>query len=215
MAFDDILARAFFIFAGLLFWHGTQHLIGTRTDTDPTRITDKIHIWLENWNKKLAKNDRAVRWLLITSTFLLDMLGLQMMLNTIFGPSTRPFIAMLLVCILRQVNQNISAFPTPKGILWRETGVPSIIVSYSVATDFFFSGHTAMAVLGCYELSYYELPWLNVAAVIVAIYEMFTMLLLRAHWSADVYTGFITALWAGIAAQSIAPSFDKFLLELF
>ena len=33
------------------------------------------------------------------------------------------------------------------------TGVPSILVTYNVTTDFFFSGHTGLAVLGAVELA--------------------------------------------------------------
>jgi len=36
-------------------------------------------------------------------------------------------------------------------MIWRHPGIPSLLVTYDVATDFFFSGHTAIAVLASIE----------------------------------------------------------------
>jgi len=44
--------------------------------------------------------------------------------------------------------QATTALPAPPGMLWRDPGFPSLLVTYSVGNDFFFSGHTAFAVFG-------------------------------------------------------------------
>ena len=54
---------------------------------------------------------------------------------------------------LRQMCQAVSALPLPEGMIWRSPGVPSLLVTYDVANDLFFSGHTAMAVYGAIELA--------------------------------------------------------------
>ena len=38
-------------------------------------------------------------------------------------------------------------------MIWHDPGFPSFLVTYHVANDFFFSGHTAIAVFGAIELS--------------------------------------------------------------
>ena len=41
-------------------------------------------------------------------------------------------------------------------MMWNNPGVPSLLVTYETTNDFFFSGHTAIAVLGCIELIRYR-----------------------------------------------------------
>jgi PAP2 superfamily C-terminal len=84
-------------------------------------------------------------------------------------------------------------------------------VTYDVATDFFFSGHTALAVLGAVELTrIMGRRWLWVGLLIV-LFEASTVLLVRAHYTMDVFTGAVAARYATILAQRWAPWFDGWL----
>ena len=71
--------------------------------------------------------------------------------------------------------------------------------TYGTATDLFFSGHTAIAVYGCVEL---------------AAFEAATVLVLRAHYTMDVFTAIVVALWAAGVAGAIAPACDRLLTAL-
>ena len=42
-----------------------------------------------------------------------------------------------------------------------------------------------------------------------------TVLVLRAHYTMDVFTGAVTALWVWTAASAIAPGLDRWLAGLF
>ncbi|MFI5177831.1 MAG: phosphatase PAP2-related protein, partial [Vicinamibacterales bacterium] len=74
---------------------------------------------------------------------------------------------------------------------------------YDVANDFFFSGHTAIVVLGAIEVARIAPPWLAVAAVVVAALEALTVLLLRAHYTMDVLTGAVAACCAADLAARV------------
>jgi hypothetical protein len=69
-------------------------------------------------------------------------------------------------------------------------------VTYSVSNDYFFSGHTAIAVLGAVEMARLRSPWLTGLGVLIVFFEVLTVLILRAHYTMDVFTGLIAGLYA-------------------
>jgi len=73
--------------------------------------------------------------------------------------------------------------------------------------DLFFSGHTAIAVLGAIEL--YRLrprPLVMAGSALIVLFEVSTVLVLRAHYTMDVFTGAIAAIVAANAAEWICSS---------
>jgi hypothetical protein len=50
---------------------------------------------------------------------------------------------LVIVLGLRQVMQALVGLPTPPNAIWHYPGFPSLRVTYGVAKDYFFSGHTA------------------------------------------------------------------------
>jgi hypothetical protein len=54
----------------------------------------------------------------------------------------------------------------------------------------------------------------KVLAVFLALFEIAAVLLLRAHYTMDVYAGAMTALFIGLLADKIAAPCDRFLLRL-
>jgi membrane-associated phospholipid phosphatase len=78
----------------------------------------------------------------------------------------------------------------------------------NVATDYFFSGHTAIAVRRATEVARLNPRWLAVVAGLVAAFEMATVLVLRAHNTMDLFAGLTTAL----CAAHLAPAIDRALL---
>jgi len=184
-----LLAVFFLVWA----WHVTQRLIGSR-GLPEGEIGDKIHIWMAPLHAFLERSPRTVSVLLISSSLGIDLLGLTVLYQGIFGPSFRPIIGLLSIMILRQSAQYLTALPAPPGMIWRYPGFPSLFVTYGVTNDLFFSGHTALAVYGCLTLGSLGIPWLTLAALLIGIYEIFAVLALRAHWTMDVYAGAVTAV---------------------
>jgi membrane-associated phospholipid phosphatase len=84
-------------------------------------------------------------------------------------------------------------------------------VTYSVGNDFFFSGHTALAVLGAIEAANYGPIWLAIIVMVIALGEAVIVLVLRAHYTLDVVAGALAAFLAAAIAGRLAPTVDAWL----
>lgn len=209
------------IFA-FLIWIFTQKLIGKRQTTNLNEFSDMILDRTARVNHWLHQSARASQFLLLSSSLIVDFLGLFLIYQGIWGNSIRPLLGLVFVFSLRQLCQFIIHLPAPKGMIWKDPGFPSLFVTYKVSNDFFFSGHTALAVLGALELfawgttagtTFYTLPWIYLS-VLLCIYEIVVVLILRAHWSLDVIAGALAALWIHEISKKLAPSFDLWLTGL-
>jgi hypothetical protein len=196
------------IVLGLWFW--TQSLIGERT-APASGIGDALHNLTAGINSYFARNSGAANALLVVSSALIDALGLFLLGRWFFGGSIRPFLGLFLLMTLRQLMQAICALPPPPNMIWHYPGFPSLLVTYHVANDFFFSGHTAIAVFGAIELSRLRRNWLTAAAVLLVFFEVATVLILRAHYTMDVFTGIVAALWMANLTERISPRLDHLL----
>lgn len=186
---------------GLGGWFVSQSLIGAR-GLRQEAIGDAVHDWTAPLHGRLVRNPGAANALLITSSGFIDLFGLFLLGSALFGPSLRPGIGLLLLFLFRQLSQLTCALPTPHGMIWRHPGFPSLLVTYNVANDFFFSGHTAIAVLGAIEVAKVAPWWLAVAAAVIAFLEAATVLTLRAHYTMDVLAAAFAAFCAaGLAAR--------------
>ncbi|MEI6536035.1 MAG: phosphatase PAP2-related protein [Verrucomicrobiaceae bacterium] len=206
------IARVLIIITGLALWFWTQALIGSKSPaTTGSGIGDAVHIWTAPWNAWLQAHEQANNLLLIASSACIDALGLFVIGMTIFGKSIRPFLGLIFIFTLRQLNQSFTSLPNPPGQIWHATGVPTLLVTYGVSNDLFFSGHTALAVFGAMELFRAGNKTLRVLASAIAIFEVCAVLLLRAHYTMDVYAGAVTALFIGLLAEKIAVPVDLWL----
>lgn len=209
-SFGQIGLRAGFVAVGLVLWFWTQWLIN-RKAPNGNRVGDRLHDWTTPLNTWLAQNPRAANATLIVTTALVDLFGLYLLGSAVFGPSLRPFIAVLILFGIRQTCQAICTLPTPEGAIWRYPGFPALLVTYGTTNDFFFSGHTAISVLGAIELAHFAPAWLAVIGVVVAAIEATTVIVLRAHYTMDVCAAVFIAWGAFTIAQRVAPWIDAWL----
>jgi hypothetical protein len=131
-------------------------------------------------------------------------MGVFFLSRWIFGASLRPFLALVIVLGLRQITQALVSLPAPPNAIWHYPGFPSLLVTYNVANDYFFSGHTAIAVLAVVEIARVGKRWLTGLGILLALFEILTVLVLRAHYTMDVFTGIVTGLYAAYLANWIA-----------
>ena len=136
--------------------------------------------------------------MLIASSIGVDVVTLFVLARAVLGPTFTPFWGLLILFMMRQVSQALVALPPPPGIIWRDPGVPSLFVTYAVGNDFFFSGHTALAVYGAMQLAALGIPALTVAGVVVAVLQIVAVIALRAHWTVDVVAGLAAAIAVGL-----------------
>lgn len=207
----NLARRLIFTALALIIWFWTQSLIGARS-LPGTGIGDAMHQWTAPLNSYFYENVRAANALLIVSSGLIDALGLFLLGSWLFGRTVRPFLGLLILMILRQMMQAVCALPTPPHMVWHYPGFPSLLVTYSVANDYFFSGHTAIAVFAATQMARFKRRWLTALAIGIVLFEVATVLVLRAHYTMDVFTGIIAALWVATFCERIAPSVDNFVL---
>jgi len=161
----------------------------------------------------LAHHAAAANVLLILSSAIIDALGVFLLGSWLFGRSVRPFLGLVMLMLLRQIAEALCSLPVPPGMIWHYPGFPSLLVTYHVANDFFFSGHTAIAVFGALELSRFRRTWLTWGAILLVLFEVLTVLVLRAHYTMDVFTGILAALSIARLSERLAPALERFLTE--
>lgn len=199
--------------AGVLaIWFWTQSLLGART-VPSTGVGDALHHLTAGLNSYFAENPGAANALLIGSSAVIDALGLFLLGSWLFGGSIRPFLGLVMLMLLRQLVEALCSLPVPPGMIWHDPGFPSVLVTYHVANDFFFSGHTAIAVFGALELSRFRRTWLTALAIVLVLFEVATVLILRAHYTMDVVTGTLAALWIARLSERLSPVLDRSLTE--
>ncbi len=194
----------------LVIWFWTQSLIG-RKAAAKDGIGDAVHNLTARWHRYLSAHPRAANATLITSSLFIDLFGLALIGAAIFGPTFAPFLAMILLFAMRQVCQAFCTLPPPPGNLWRNPGFPSLLVTYEVSNDLFFSGHTGLAVLGAIYAAHSGPPWLAAAAVGITLGQSLVVLVLRAHYTLDVVAGIFAAFVAAEMASAISPALDAWL----
>jgi membrane-associated phospholipid phosphatase len=76
-----------------------------------------------------------------------------------------------------------------------------------------------MAVFGAIELARLARTprtkaFLIPLGIAIALFEMFTVLALRAHWTMDVYAGAVSALLIACVVTRLAPPVDRLLARV-
>jgi hypothetical protein len=202
----SVLWRMALVAVSLVLWFWTQSLIGSRGLKDG-RIGDLLHDLTGPWNTWLQSRPRVSAGILIASSAGIDLFGLFLIGAGVFGPSLRPFLALLLLFAFRQLCQAVCALPAPPNMIWRHPGFPSLLVTYGTANDFFISGHTAIAVLGAIEASQLLPSGFGLAAALVAALEGAVVIVLRAHYTMDVLGAVVAAFCAAGLAGQICAAF--------
>ena len=194
--------KVILIALSLTAWFWTQSLIASRALTDG-RIGDLLHDLTESWNTWLHARPKICSGLLIASSAGIDLFGLFLIGAGVFGPTLRPFLALLILFAFRQLCQALCALPTPPKMIWYHPGFPSLLVTYGTANDFFISGHTAIAVLGAIEVGHLLPVEFGFVAAVVAVLEGSVVIILRAHYTMDVLAAVVAAVCAAAVAGQI------------
>ena len=211
-------ARLAVVVVGLGLWFLTQSLIGSRELSGDDGSAgglltrgDGLLALTASINRFLHDHDVWANGLLIISSAFIDLLALFLIARGIFGASIRPMLGLIILFALRQLLQGLSALPAPEGMIWRDPGFPSLLVTYGVANDFFFSGHTAIAVYAGLEMARLGGPWFRVLGLAVILFEAFTVIALRAHYTMDVFTGALAAIYVAGLAGRMGPRCDRLI----
>jgi membrane-associated phospholipid phosphatase len=85
----------------------------------------------------------------------------------------------------------------------------SSIANYGTTNDLFFSGHTSIAVWGGLEISRLRFRGAGLLGLLVAVFEAITVIVLRAHYTMDVFTGVVVALLINAYVDRWARPIDQ------
>ena len=208
--------RVVLVVLGIILWYWTQSIIGKRVPKVAYEVplTDGVHEFTKRIHHRYFTNEAAGNRLLIASSLVIDLLGAYLLGSAILGASIRPYLGLVMVFALRQICQLLCPLPAPSGMVWRYPGVPAILVTYGTANDLFFSGHTAIAVYGAATLAGHWGAFGLALGLAIALFEAITVLVLRAHYTIDVFTGIICALWVYSLSGTIAPWVDGVIRNL-
>ena len=189
-------------------WIGTQHLLEAMRVHSAT-LTDHTHILLAPVNVWLNEHTRIANVVLALSSFEVDLSGVMMAFFFFRRRESRPILSLFLLLIMRQLCQAAISLPPPSGMIWHYPGFPTLIVTYTTSTDFFFSGHMAMATLLAAELRAQGRrdPETIVAWGILPL-QAFVILAMRFHYVTDVVAGFLAALVASAVAARLGSMID-------
>jgi hypothetical protein len=202
-----LLVRLLITAVALGLWFATQSLIGAKMPP-ASGIGDGMHVLTAPLNQYLRDHPGGANALLIASSAIVDGLALFVLCRWIFADSIRPLLGLILLLGSRQLMQALCSLATPENMIWHDPGVPSLLVTYGVANDYYFSGHTAIAVFAMTELARLQRPWLTRLAIVLIAFEATTVLVLRAHYTMDVFTGLIAALYVADLSAKFAPALD-------
>lgn len=207
-----IFCKFFIAISLLAIWHLFQVTIEHYKAMHGSISFDRMHYWLEGVNVFLNQHDHIANALLIISSGHIDTILVSLALWGIFGNTIRPLIGIFLIIIFRQISQVLVSEPIPEDMIWRYPGFPSLVVTYYTTYDFFFSGHTASATLAALEVG--NRPYINnfykILAVLLVFVEVFIILSMRFHYTADVITGIFAAFTAFYISGKVAPHLDKY-----
>lgn len=208
--------RVGLVVAGIAAWYWTQAVLGKRVPkvAHEVPLTDGVHVMTAPIHHRYFTNTAAGNRLLIASSLVIDLLGAYLIGSAVLGDSIRPYLGLVMVFALRQICQMLCPLPAPSGMVWRYPGVPAILVTYGTANDLFFSGHTAIAVYGAATLAGHFGTTGLVLGLLIAIFEAATVLVLRAHYTMDVFTGIVCALWVYSLSASAGPWVDGLIHRL-
>jgi hypothetical protein len=208
-----IWLRLAIVVAGLAIWYATQALLKHRPNGSG-QLGDGLHALTAGAFEFLRTHPASANRLLIVSSLLIDAIGLFVLAQSVFGPSLRPFVGLFLLFISRQICQALCALPPPENMIWRYPGFPSLLVTYGVSNDLFFSGHTALAVYGAIELGMWGGTVWAVVGAAIALFEIVVVIVLRAHYTMDIFAGAVAAFAASIVAGWLGPNCDALLVRV-
>jgi PAP2 superfamily C-terminal len=187
----------------LAVWFWTQSLLGARP-AGSEAIGDGLHRLTAPLHDYFAGSPRAANAVLIVSSLGIDALGIFLLGSWVFAGKLRPFVGLAMLLILRQIMQALCVLPPPPGMIWHYPGFPSLLVTYGVANDFFFSGHTAIAVFGATELARLHKNWLTAFAIFLVLFEITAVIVLRAHYTMDIFTGLLAAVCVAAISEPVS-----------
>jgi len=205
---------ALIMLGGIFLSLQTEHWVGDKP-SPVCLIHDALQSLLVPINAYVSAHATLADILMVVYSTLGDAVVLTLIICAIVKRSVRPVLPLLVFMILRQIMQVLVSFPVNPDLIWHYPGFPSLFANYRVSGDFYFSGYVGIVILAALEFKdIFHLKWLTICSVILVFFVVFTDLILRTHYSTDVYTSIITAVFSYLFMDQFIPAVDKFLKKI-
>jgi hypothetical protein len=202
------------IIGGALLGLLTEHWIGDKIPPD-CLIGDFLQKSTAAINAFVSGHPWLANTLIIIYSVFGDAIVLVLFVCAIVQSSIRPILPLLVFMLLRQAMQLLISFPVEPDLIWHYPGFPSLFSNYAISGDFYFSAYVGINILGALELgTIFRHRWITYTNYLIAILIAFIDIVLRSHYTTDIYTSILTAIFAYLFTQQFVPPIDHFLKKL-
>lgn len=176
-----------------LVWHGTQTFLTYDIESNG-QIIDRLHSskFFSAINSFMKENIDFTNYNLILTSALIDINVIFICLKFLSGNNFKSVFLLFSGLILRQLCQFINRLPTPENMIWFHPSVSSMLVTYYVHNDFFFSGHTYVALCAGLEIMSAKNIFAKMYALFFIVYEIMLIISINGHYFMDIYGAFAT-----------------------
>lgn len=187
--FQQLIKRMMVLLFGFFMWHTTQNFLSSDVQTE-NEIIDRVHdsVIFSGINSYMYIHYDFVRYNLLFSSLLIDLsVAYTSFKYLLYGNNFRTIFIMIAGFMIRQLCQYINRLPIPKNMIWFYPGFPSLLVTYSVQNDFFFSGHTYVALCSGLEIASSKNLFYKLYGILFILYEIFIIISINGHYFMDIY----------------------------
>lgn len=198
----------------------SQKIIGSEPQI-PCGIRDNLEILTSGINAYLRTHPVTADWVMILYSGFGDLAVLFLLAFAWINRSVESILPLFVFVFFRQILECLVSLPLPEGLIWHYPGFPSLFSNYSIYNDFYYSAYVGINILKTMYLWKFKIKWVNVAGILIIIYEAFADLILRSHYTADIFTSTVTAIAVFLYTRKLSLaidrkiSFSRFNLVLF
>jgi hypothetical protein len=174
-------------------WHLSQEYLSASDDTN-FEIIDRLHdsTFFSKINHFLWENPDHTKYHFILSSLLIDVNVMYLVYNYFRTNNLKTMLVLFTGLICRQFCQYINRLPIPANMIWFDPGFPSILVTYGIDNDFFFSGHTFVALTAGFEIFTCKNYLIKSYGIFFVLYEIFLIVSINGHYFMDIYAAVCT-----------------------
>lgn len=177
----------------------------------PCLIGDRLQTLTASWNAYLQTGGWAPNALIILYSALGDVYVLFFFITALWSSSLRMILPLFVFLFFRQVMQVLVTFPIAPGMIWHYPGLPALFAAYNISNDFYFSAYIGINLLITLKLLEYKNWWLTLLGFFIVFIEAFISIILRVHFTPDIYTSIITAIFVFLYVFPLSDKLERFL----
>mmetsp|Transcript_5697 Transcript_5697/g.21505 ORF Transcript_5697/g.21505 Transcript_5697/m.21505 type:complete len:236 (-) Transcript_5697:270-977(-) len=154
--------------------------------TEILTMTDVGFVLATPIYKILKESPVLLWWILLVDTLYVFACGFFVIYLFIVKNRIHFGMQVVSMYVVRSCAMRLYELPVPDEVLWHFPGFP-----HHVCSDFFFSGHVALAVMTGVQL--WDMDWKKLGILVGFVLNLLQIILFlgtRAHYSADCITGF-------------------------